>query len=117
MKSFCFRLIGITALFALFSLTTLAQVGSTSSLSGAVTDPNGAVIPGASVMVKNNGTGAEFKATTSGNGTFRVPSLPPGTYTVTIISSGFKQAVVQDVKLDAGTPANVNLILEVGAQT
>ncbi len=117
MKSFCLRFTSVFMLLALFGLMALAQVSSTSSLSGAVTDPNGAVVPGAEVTVKNNATGAEFKATTSGNGTFSVPALTAGTYSVTIISSGFKQAVVQDVKLNAATPTSVNIILEVGAQT
>jgi hypothetical protein len=104
-------------LLALCSLSAFAQVSSTSSLSGAVTDPTGAVVPGAEVKVKNNSTGGEFKAQTAGNGTFHVPAVASGAYTVTVTAPGFKQIVVTDVKVDAATPATVNLILEVGAQT
>jgi hypothetical protein len=82
-----------------------------------VTDPSGAVIPSATVTIKNSATGAEFKATTAENGTFSVPALATGSYTVTILARGFKQAVVEDVKLDAGTPSSVNVVLEIGAQT
>lgn len=116
MKTHYFRFTRLLAFIALCFLTASAQV-TTSPLSGAVTDPNGAVVPGAEVTVKNNATGAQFRAVTSGNGTFTVPALTAGTYNVTITASGFKQSVVQDVKLDAATPANVNVVLEIGAQT
>src|SRR4030095_12711028 len=70
------------------SLTVFGQV--TSSLSGVVTDPDGAVVAGASVRVKNVATGAEFSTTTSGNGSYTVPSLGTGTYSVTVSAPGFK---------------------------
>ncbi|MGH9940439.1 MAG: carboxypeptidase regulatory-like domain-containing protein, partial [Blastocatellia bacterium] len=54
---------------------------------------------------------------TVSNGTFTIPTLDPGTYTVTVTASGFKQAVVNGVKLDASTPASVQISLEVGAAT
>ncbi|MBS1786804.1 MAG: carboxypeptidase regulatory-like domain-containing protein [Acidobacteria bacterium] len=117
MKDLGFKILGVTALLTLFSLMALAQVSSTSALSGAVTDPNGAVVAGAEVKVKNDATGAEFNAVTASNGTFRIPALAAGNYTVTINSPGFKRAVIQDVKLDAATPSNVNVVLEVGAQS
>ncbi len=117
MKSLLLKLLSSMALVATFSLLTYGQGVTTAPLSGVVVDPAGAVIPGATVTVKNNATGAEFKATTASNGTFTVPALNAGTYTVTVSAQGFKQAVVQDIKIDAGTPANVNISLEVGAQT
>jgi hypothetical protein len=93
------------------------QVSSTAPLSGSVVDPVGAVIPDATVEIKNNATNAVFKTTTARNGTFTVPALATGTYTVTVTASGFKQAVLQGVKLDAATPASVHVTLEVGAPT
>src|SRR5262249_38815178 len=60
-------------------------------------------------------TGAEFRAITSGNGTFSIPALAFGTYTVIISAQGFKQAIVNEVKLDTGVPATVRVTLEVGA--
>jgi len=50
----------------------------------------------------------------STNGSFSVPFLSPGTYTVTVSAPGFKQAVVNEVKLDAGVPASVKVSLEIG---
>lgn len=104
-----------SVVFALVcSLTAFAQ-GTTAPISGSVLDQNGAVISGANVTVKSNATGAEYKVTTASNGTYTVPALGTGTYTVTVEAAGFKKAVVQDVKMDAGVPATVNISLEVGA--
>jgi hypothetical protein len=99
------------------SLTVYGQISSAAPLSGTITDPTGAVVPGASVVVKNDATSATFNTTTVSNGTFVVPALNPGTYTVTVTATGFKQAIVREVKIDAGTPASVQISLEVGAAT
>jgi len=106
-------LISILALASLMSLTAFGQVSS--SISGVVHDPNGEVVSGATVIVKNTATGAEFRTTSSGSGVYTVPSLGSGTYIVTVSAPGFKQAVARDVKLDIGVPATVNMTLEVGA--
>ena len=108
-------LISIIAFASLMSLTAFGQF--TSSISGTINDPDGAVISGATVIVKNTATGSEFKATSSGSGVYTVPSLGAGTYIVTVSAPGFKQSVAQDVKLDAGVPATVNVRLEVGSAT
>jgi hypothetical protein len=55
----------------------------TGALAGTVTDPNGAVVAGATVVVRNEETGQEFNTQTADNGTFNVPVLNTGTYTVT----------------------------------
>jgi hypothetical protein len=93
------------------------QISSAAPLSGAVTDPSGAVLPNAQVSVKSDATGAVFNTTTASNGTFVVPALNPGTYTVTVKAAGFKQFIVTGVKIDAGTPASVSIALEVGQTT
>lgn len=102
-------------LIAVCSMLTYGQVSSTSSLSGAVTDPTGEVVPGATVTVKNEATGEEFRTVTAGNGTFAVPALASGIYRVKVTAPGFKQAVVEGKKLDAGIPGSLNITLEVGA--
>ncbi len=110
----------IAAALLLLSLsgpTALAQTGSTGAIAGTVTDPTTAVVKGASITVKNNATSQEFTATTTDNGTFNVPALTSGNYTVTIAASGFKTTVVPDVKVDVGAPSSVNVQLEVGAPT
>lgn len=88
--------------------------GTTSTLSGTVLDPGGAAISGAGITVKNMTNGAEFAIKTNDQGGYTIPSLGAGVYSVTIEATGFKKVVIQGVKLDVGTPATVNVNLEVG---
>ena len=110
----------IAAALLLLSLSgppALAQSGSTGSIAGTISDPTSAVVPGATITVKNNATNQEFNATTADNGTFNVPALISGTYTVTINAPGFKTTILPNVKVDVGTPSSVNVTLEVGVPT
>jgi hypothetical protein len=104
----------VMALLALASSIAYAQGGATSTLSGTVTDASGAVIPGADVKVKNNATAAESTTVTADNGTFTIPALNAGTYTVTVSLMGFKTIVLNAVVLNAGVPSSVRASLEVG---
>src|SRR5215216_6408027 len=108
---------GLSLLLVLSSLGTLglAQVTTTARISGTVADPQGALIPKADVVIKNNETGAEYKLKTSDEGTYVVASLPIGIYTVMVTAAGFKQTVVTNVKTEVASPATVNITLEVGA--
>src|ERR1019366_9016671 len=73
-----------------------AQVQTTTSLSGIVTDTSGAVVGGASVTVKNQRTGATQGVSTNGTGFYSFPSLAPGSYTVTVGHAGFQTTEVKD---------------------
>jgi hypothetical protein len=84
------------------------------SLSGVVVDKDGGVIPGASVVVKHNATGASLTVVTNNVGAYSLPALDPGTYTVSIALQGFKTAVVNDVRLLAATPQTIRTVLEIG---
>src|SRR5437667_2523258 len=90
-----------------------AQGSFFTSLSGQVVDTSGGVIPGADVKIKNNGTGAEFNTISASDGGFTVPSLPGGSYSVTVSLMGFKTAVLNNVTLNAAIPANVKVTLSV----
>lgn len=96
----------------LSALPILGQ-SSTGHLVGTVSDASG-VIPGANVTIKDNQTGKERTLTTSGEGTFSVPQLEVGTYTVTISAPGHKSFSAADVKIDIGQEYSLNATLEVG---
>jgi hypothetical protein len=87
--------------------------GSTSSITGTVVDSSGGAIPGASVLVHNE-AGLSITAVTNAQGVFSLPSLNPGPYTVTVTLSGFKTAVVPDVRLLPNQPFEVKVVLEIG---
>src|SRR5258705_2767061 len=108
----CFFVLLIVALSA---LTALGQGGSTGSISGSVLDPKGAVVPGATVVVKSVATNQENTTQTSSDGTFNVPALTAGVYMATIVAAGFKQAVVTEIKVDVGKPSSINVELEIGS--
>ena len=111
------RIVAFAAFVGLLVLPVFAQTSTTGSIAGAITDPTGAVVVGAQVVIKNNGTSAESTVNTTDNGTFNVPSLATGVYTVTITATGFKQMVVTDVKVDVAKASTVNVQLEIGAPT
>jgi hypothetical protein len=115
MKGSFTRLLCLLLLTVSSSFLALGQGGTTGSLSGTVTDPKGAVVAGATVVVKNEATGNEYTTQTSNEGVFRVPSLNSGTYTATITATGFKQSKVTEIKINVGEASSVNVELEVGA--
>ncbi len=96
--------------FAL-ALPVLGQIG-TGSIGGSVTDPTGAVIPGATVTIKNVATGATRTLTTGQAGRYEAPLLPPGNYEITIRASGFAQVVRKGIRLEVGGTVTVNIQLE-----
>ena len=89
--------------------------GSAGSLSGSVVDPKGAVVSGATITIKNVGTNQEYTTQTSSEGTFNVPSLVTGVYSASINASGFKQAIVTDIKIDVGKVSSISIELEIGS--
>ncbi|HEV2764177.1 MAG TPA: TonB-dependent receptor, partial [Pyrinomonadaceae bacterium] len=104
----------LTLLWA-FGPLAHAQVSATGSLAGTVADATGAVVAGAAVLVRHDATGSEHTAVTTENGTFNVPAVPTGTYTVTVTKQGFKKSVVSGVKVDVSSPSSIQVALEVGA--
>ncbi len=87
--------------------------GARSSLSGEVKDSGGAVMPGVSVIVKDQ-TGTSLSAVTNDKGLFSVPSITAGSYRVTLSLQGFKTVVLENVAVVAASPANVDVTMTVG---
>lgn len=87
----------------------------TSTINGTVKDPQGAVVSGASVTIRNEATGQEYTTTTSSDGYFRTPLLAVGSYTVSVESSGFKRVNVVGVRVGPARPASIGVTLEVAS--
>jgi hypothetical protein len=81
---------------------------------GTVTDTSGAVVSGAKVVVKNTGTGLERTTATSADGSYAVPELPLGSYTVTISQAGFQTSIATNVVVDVATERRVDATLRTG---
>ncbi|MGD0470722.1 MAG: TonB-dependent receptor [Terriglobales bacterium] len=106
-------------LVAFVLLSTALLVGQTfrGTILGSVTDPSGAFVAGATVKVRNLATGIERTTVTSGDGSYRVPELPTGTYSVTVTQPGFQTAVTNNVEVDVATERRVDAQLKTGQIT
>lgn len=89
--------------------------GTAGTVSGRVTDVNGATVASASVSFTNMATNQTFNTTTSSDGMFQSPTLAPGNYRVTIDASGFKRHVITNVAVSGNSPAYANAALEAGS--
>ncbi len=101
------------AVIAIAATSVFAQLTS-STLSGTVAGPDG-LIPGATVVVRDNQTGNEVTVVTNSEGGFKVPNLAVGTYTVIVTASGFKTSTVNDVKVEVNRDFSLPVALELGA--
>jgi hypothetical protein len=85
------------------------------SIVGFVRDPTGAVVAGAKVTIKNEGTNEEHPVTTDAQGHYTVPNLLPGFYTADVESAGFKKFESVHNKLDASTTLSLDASLQIGS--
>lgn len=105
-------------LFAMFVITgALFAQKTTGDIIGTVTDPQGAVVSGATVTVRSNATNAERTATSDASGVYSVANLDAGKYQVKVSSKGFKESVVKDVDVHVSSIATVNVKMQLGAAT
>src|SRR5271163_3234780 len=100
----------------LLSGTAFAQL-STASLSGAVRDSGGAVVPRAKIVLRNAATGVEKTTTSSGAGTYIFGDITPGGYTLQASAPNFAEQKVPEFTLTVGQKATIDFSLTVGSQT
>ncbi|HKT69770.1 MAG TPA: TonB-dependent receptor, partial [Terriglobales bacterium] len=102
-------LIAATAVFA--------QVASTGGVLGTVTDPSGAVVPGATVTLTNIDTGITSSATTNETGNYTFPLVPVGRYDLAVEKPGFKKFLQSGFAINAAQNVRLNAALSVGTVT
>jgi hypothetical protein len=103
--------------FVVLATASLAAQTFRGTILGTVTDTSGAVVSGAKIAVKNENTGLERSTQTSADGSYSVPELPLGTYTVTISQAGFQTFVTSKVVVDVATERRVDAQLKTGKVT
>ncbi len=90
-----------------------APVGS---ISGVVSDESGAVMPNASIIIKNKATDSERRLTSNADGSFAAASLPAGQYEVRVENKGFR-TVVREATVETGATTNADIRMPVGQTT
>jgi Carboxypeptidase regulatory-like domain/TonB dependent receptor len=101
-------------IFCLIVTPTYAQQPATATLTGVVKDPQGAVIPGASVKATNIATGTARETTTNGEGLYVLSNLTPGNYELRVEAKGFASKVSKEpVRLQVGQTLNIDVPLEI----
>src|SRR5688572_9608745 len=95
------------------SALSFAQ-SNTGSLSGVVTDPNAAIVPGAKIVATHVPTGQEFVTETTEAGNYLYGSLPVGPYSITIEKAGFKKLARTNIEIRIAQRQVLDLALEVG---
>jgi hypothetical protein len=102
------------AIIALAPPLLHAQNTATAQLVGTVHDPQGAVIPGATVTITDASKGFSRTDTTDGAGNYQLLLLPPGSYTVSVKATGFNESLQQNVTLTVGEQAELPVTLKLG---
>lgn len=111
-KIFSFSFAALLVL-ALSAFSAMAQSTTTGAIGVTVTDPKGAVVPGATVVVRNSETNKEETATTDDEGRARITNLQPGTYTVTAEGSGFGKFTQQNIVVEVGVVSSVDAVMAI----
>jgi outer membrane receptor protein involved in Fe transport len=104
----------VCLVFLLLASTHVSAQTFRGTILGTVTDSSGAAVPGATVTIKNTDTGLIRTVTTSDDGSYAVPELPLGNYTITVEKPGFKAGVVTAVKVDVSSERRADVTLQPG---
>src|SRR2546421_26346 len=113
---FLFALVIAGVVFAGVTIVANAQALSAGTITGAVTDPNNAVVANAQVTISNPITGYKRTVSTDTDGTFRFNDVPPNNYQVAVSATGF-QSSAESVVVRTAVPINLKIALSVGAAT
>src|SRR5262249_41540885 len=110
----CYMKPRLLFLSGLVAAVTFAQ-SNLGSISGVVSDSQGAVMPAAKVAMTNVETGVINHAVSNGAGFYAIPSLPVGSYTLSVEHEGFRRYVRDGITLSTGQTLGVDVKMEIGA--
>jgi Carboxypeptidase regulatory-like domain len=116
-SSVLIKMLAVSALFLASAQLAQAQLRIVGSISGTIHDQAGAVIPSASVVLKDTKTGIKKETTSTGGGTFLFPDLATGLYEVTVTAPGFQTSVVPEITVSTNQTTDIRVSLEVGVAT
>jgi Carboxypeptidase regulatory-like domain len=102
------------SILILCTIAACAQAGR-GGISGLISDPTGAIIPGAAVTAQSRTTEVKLSTVSTAAGLYSFVSLSPGTYDVTATAKGFETVLQKSVKVDVDQVATLNIVLKVGS--
>jgi hypothetical protein len=118
MKKWMAVFLGVLSIALLIPVGLQAQGGATGAITGTVFDQQGSAVSGAIIVVTNVATGQkEREVVSTGSGTFNVPSLSPGTYSVEITATGFSRFLIENVLVQVTETSSVIATLAIGKVT
>jgi len=109
------RIFSLIAILCLLTTSSVWAQDTRGTITGRVTDPSGAVITGANVVVSNTATGTKATLNTNTDGIYRAGFLNPGIYEVEVSAPGFKKAVRSAIEVRVADRLEINIPMEIGA--
>jgi hypothetical protein len=104
----------VLCLFLSFAVLEMFGQGGTGTITGIVTDQQGAVVPNAQIEAKNSATGQVYPGASSAAGVYTISQVPPGVYDLTVKAQGFKTYTHKNMQVQVAVVLNQNVPLEVG---
>jgi hypothetical protein len=110
----CSTCLSFGFILVMTAISALAQTGS-GTIQGTITDPTGAVVPGAAVTATNIATGVKTARVATGAGLFVLSPLPPGEYNVQVVAPGFQSLTQEKITVNALSTISLDLTLKLGS--
>src|SRR6266853_3663168 len=105
----------IVLVFGCLTGVAICRADELAAVTGLVTDPNDRSVPDVTIVITNLSTNVMSRTVTNDQGIYRVPSLQPGIYRITIDKDGFKSVVKSGIELHVQDVASINFELQIGS--